>query len=58
MLVLTRRPGEAVTIKTRDGTTIEIMLTGIKGNQARLSFKVPQSVQVLRNELMLPKQPS
>jgi carbon storage regulator len=47
MLVLTRKPGEAVLI---DGA-IQVRVVAIRGNQVRLGFAAPESVGILRDEL-------
>lgn len=46
MLVITRRPGEAIII----GSDVAVIVTGIKGNQVRLSVNAPKSVRVDREE--------
>lgn len=48
MLVLTRRIGEAVHI----GDDIVVRVLGVKGNQVRLGFDVPKSINVVRDELL------
>ncbi|OZB41162.1 MAG: carbon storage regulator [Alishewanella sp. 34-51-39] len=48
MLVLTRRTGEAVHI----GEDIVVRVLGVKGNQVRLGFDVPKSINVVRDELL------
>lgn len=47
MLILTRRVGEVLMI----GDDIEVMVVGIKGNQARLGVKAPKDVSVHRQEI-------
>ena len=47
MLVLTRRPGESLTI----GDDIVVTVVGVSGNQIRLGITAPQQVQVLREEV-------
>ncbi|MFG0418179.1 carbon storage regulator CsrA [Pseudomonas sp. zjy_8] len=49
MLVLTRRPGEALKI----GEDIEICILGVTGNQVRLGTKAPVAVKVHREEIYL-----
>lgn len=46
-LILTRRPGESVDI----GDNVVVTVLAIKGNQARLHFKVPRSIPVHRREI-------
>jgi carbon storage regulator len=47
MLVLTRRPGESITIG--DDVIVTVIATG--GGQVRLGITAPRSVQVLREEI-------
>lgn len=47
MLILTRRVGESIIV----GDDIEIKLTEIKGGQARIGIKAPDSVNIRRAEL-------
>lgn len=47
MLVLTRRPGESITI----GDDIIVTVISASGGQVRLGITAPRSVQVLREEI-------
>ena len=47
MLVLSRRIGESVVIDDH----IFFTVLGIKGNQVRLGFDAPASVEIHRNEI-------
>ncbi len=47
MLILTRRPGEKLTI----GDDIQITVLGIKGNQVRIGIVAPQTTAVHREEI-------
>ncbi|HEX2243215.1 MAG TPA: carbon storage regulator CsrA [Gammaproteobacteria bacterium] len=47
MLILSRRPGESLTI----GDNITITVVSINGNQIRLGIKAPREVRVLREEI-------
>jgi carbon storage regulator len=47
MLVLTRRPGESVTI----GDEIVVTVVAVSGNQVRVGITAPRSVQILREEI-------
>lgn len=49
MLVLTRKPGQAVYI----GDDIRITLMEIRGNQVRLGVEAPSSVRIYREEIYL-----
>lgn len=53
MLVLTRRPSETVRI----GTDIEVRVTRVEGNRVRLAISAPQSVRVVRGELLVTGSP-
>lgn len=48
MLVLTRRPGEALTI----GEDIRIVVLAIEGERVRLGIEAPRTILVLRQELI------
>jgi carbon storage regulator len=52
MLILTRRPGENVQIKLKDGEIITVSSLGVKGNQTRLGISAPKDLVILRNELV------
>lgn len=56
-LMLTRRPEEIIDLTLQEalpaGTTLEIVLTSIKGNQARFGINAPRSVRVDRREITL-----
>ena len=47
MLILTRRPGEAIRI----GDDVEVYVVAVNGNQVRLGIKAPRSVAVHREEI-------
>jgi carbon storage regulator len=47
MLILSRRPGEGLTI----GDDIRITVLGINGNQIRLGINAPRDIRVLRDEI-------
>lgn len=47
MLVLTRRPGESVTI----GEDIVVTVLSVNGSQVRVGIAAPRSMQVLREEI-------
>jgi carbon storage regulator len=50
MLVLSRKPGERVAI----GSEINITVVEVKGNRAVIAIEAPQSLTIVRGELMLP----
>jgi carbon storage regulator len=47
MLILSRRPGESLTI----GDDVVVTVVGVKGNQIRLGITAPREVLVLRDEV-------
>jgi carbon storage regulator len=47
MLILSRRPGESLTI----GDEITITVLDVSGNQIRLGITAPREVRVLREEI-------
>lgn len=47
MLILTRKPGEAVMI----GDTVTFTVLGVKGNQIRVGIDAPKSIAVHREEI-------
>lgn len=55
MLVLTRRKEEKVLFFLPDGSSIELVLIGIRGDQVRLGFDAPPNVGILRAELWVQK---
>ncbi len=51
MLKLTRREGESITLFTSDGP-IEVWVSSIEGRQTRVGIDAPQSVNIVRSELL------
>jgi carbon storage regulator len=47
MLILSRRPGESLTI----GDDVIVTVVGVSGNQIRLGITAPREVRVLREEI-------
>jgi len=47
MLILTRRPGETLTI----GDDVKVTILGVKGNQVRIGITAPKEVEVHREEI-------
>ena len=47
MLILSRRPGESITI----GDDVVITVVSVNGNQIRLGINAPREVRVLRDEI-------
>ena len=52
MLVVTRRPGEAIVIELPTGELIGVTVLSVKGAQVRLGTDAPDDILVLREELM------
>lgn len=48
MLVVTRRPGEAILIELPTRELIEVRVVRIKGNQVRLATDAPRHLPVVR----------
>jgi len=47
MLIVTRKPGEAVVINDN----VEVVVVSIEGGQIRLGFNAPASIRIHRKEL-------
>jgi carbon storage regulator len=47
MLVLSRRPGESITI----GDEVTVTIISVTGGQVRLGISAPRNVQILREEV-------
>ena len=47
MLILTRRPGESITI----GEDVTVTVVTVNGNHVRLGINAPRSVPVVREEI-------
>lgn len=54
MLTLGRKVGERILLDTADGP-VTITVVAAEGNRARLAFKAPASVIILREELVAKK---
>ncbi|MDE1904926.1 MAG: carbon storage regulator [Rhodospirillales bacterium] len=52
-LVLRRKPGEAIVL----GNVIEITIIAVEGNVVRLSVRAPESITIVRKELLAPEHP-
>lgn len=51
MLTLSRRQGEYFLLETSDGP-IEIYISHIQANQVKITFDLPDEVEVIRGELL------
>lgn len=54
MLSTTLRPDESIRLYTSEGV-VEIYLSKIKGNQARIGIDAPKSIKIIRSEFDAPK---
>lgn len=52
MLVLTRRCGESINMTTKSGEEITVSVNTVNSGQVRLGITAPQSVHILRDELI------
>jgi carbon storage regulator len=52
MLILTRRPGESIIIKTPAGEQITVTVLGVKGNQVQIGTAAPADIAIVREELL------
>lgn len=52
MLVLSRKPQESITI----GRDVVVKVVGVSGGRVRLAIEAPQSVRVMRQEILIPAQ--
>jgi len=52
MLTLSRKEGESIVLTLEDGQTITVRLDETNGSQARISIGAPDSVKILREELV------
>ena len=52
MLILTRRIGESIIIELPTGERITVAVLGAKGNQIRIGTAAPDSVSIMREELL------
>lgn len=47
MLVLTRKPGEAIMV----GDDIELVVIGVEGDQVKLGIQAPKQIDIYRKEI-------
>lgn len=55
MLILTRRPGEALVMQTGSGEVIKVVVIENRGNQVRVGVIADSKVSVDREEIYLRK---
>jgi len=62
MLVLSRRVGQEIQIKTPEGVVISLMVTEIRGGKqgkkVRLGFSAPRNYEILRDDAINREQPA
>lgn len=56
MLVLSRRPGERLTIFLDNNQVITLTVVGVAGKQVRLGIECPREYPVIRDELLSEEQ--
>ncbi|MCL1485164.1 carbon storage regulator (plasmid) [Marinobacter sp. M3C] len=56
MLILTRRPGETLVMKTESGELINVTVLGVKASQVRIGVDAPKTVAVNREEIHIKKE--
>ena len=52
MLILARKQGESLILKTPDGTQIKVVILGTKNGLARIGVDAPSDIEILRDELL------
>lgn len=52
MLVLSRSPGEHITLVLEDGQEIDLMVCEVRNRYVRLGIAAPHSVKAYRSELL------
>jgi carbon storage regulator len=55
-LILTRRPGETIVVKTPSGEIVEFTVVGTSGPQVRLAIDAPKHTSIDRREIYERKQ--
>ena len=51
MLVLTRTLGQSLILRIADGSTVNVSVERITGEQVRLGIQAPESVRITRAEI-------
>lgn len=51
MLTLSRREDESLVLQTSDGPVV-VLINQIRGSQVRVSIDAPQTIKILRDELL------
>jgi len=52
MLILTRRPSEAIIIELPTGETIKVAVLSVKPDQVRIGTDAPDNIKIVKEELM------
>jgi carbon storage regulator CsrA len=50
--MISRRPGEKVTLYLPDGQAIEVVVVSMTNKLVRLGIDAPQEVDIIRNEIL------
>jgi carbon storage regulator CsrA len=51
MLILSRKNGESVVIVSPQGTSIEVLVTKVDYNQAKIGINAPADFKIFRKEI-------
>jgi len=52
MVILTRRPSEAIIIELPSGETIKVAVLSVKPDQVRIGTDAPDDIKIIKEELM------
>ena len=52
MLVLARKQGQSLILKTPDETQIKVLILGTKNGHAKIGVDAPSDIEILRDELL------
>lgn len=52
MLILTRRPSEAIIIELPTGETIKVVVLSVKPDQVRIGTDAPDDIKIVKEELL------
>ncbi len=51
MLVLSRRIGERLILRKKNGEKVVITVADIRGRQVRIAIEAPRNIEIIREEL-------
>jgi len=52
MLILARRQGESLILRTPEGQEIKVLILGTKNGLAKIGIDAPSEIEILRDELL------